>query len=935
MFFIGLQQLCHQTNTNYTIAMKRNLTLLLLLGSAALFAQTNIKLEGTLFDQKTNQPLSEKTFVVEGLNIQAKTDDKGHYEISVPDDTYQLDIKVDGYQSVSQNLSDSNTLNMYLKPEDFKDGKIDLETAVVTANKIKSSEASLLNVQKKSVTIVQNVGSQELSRKGLSNAESAIQQVTGISKSEGKGGVFVRGLGDRYNSTMLNGLPLPSNEPENKNISLDLFGSDIIQSVGVNKVYNVDLYGDIGGANVDISSKLYEGKGFLDIEFGSGVSMRAVDRTFKVANNLKYYGFNRNNLPTSIKSYQFVSRWSPDKSAFPVNQDYGLTGGKSFNVGSQGKLNVFGTASFSNSYTYEDGFQRVVGTTNDNIEVDYFKVKKYEYSTKTTGMLNVNYKINPKHQLFANGIMVNGSKSSVNEYDSYLPQDNRYEFTRQTLTEQNLLLIGQLLGKHQLSDRLDIDWGASYNLVHSDMPDRITNNLIHNDGDNYAFNTGSPTTNNRYFQYIDETEYAGKAILSYKLFKNAENDYNGKLTIGYNGRKKSRDFESNQFNFRISGDVKVNPNKLDDFLNGDNQASSPYIPGTFFINTQRMESLVPYTYNGDLTVHSGFANFEQTINDNFTYSLGVRVDKVLQEIEWDTNYPMSGVKFSDADIDKTFILPALNIKYSLDSRQNLRLSASKTYTLPQFKEKAPFRYEGIGENSVGNPFLNSSDNYNLDIKWELFPSSNEILSFGAFGKFIQNPISQVLLNSALNDNTFVNAGENAYVFGAELEVRKNLIKNVGHSELSAGFNATVMYSKQKLDSDKVAEDTKNTLSVNFNEKEDKLQGASPLLLNADLSYKVLKGNFKPSFTLIGNYFHDRVYSLGSFERGNIIEKGVVTLNFISRAEIGDRWEMKLSVDNLLNSKIRRIQDNQQGEIDTRNFRKGLDVSLGVKYKIFK
>ena len=134
--------------------MKRNLTLLLLLGSAALFAQTNIKLEGTLFDQKTNQPLSEKTFVVEGLNIQAKTDDKGHYEISVPDDTYQLDIKVDGYQSISQNLSDSNTLNMYLQPEDFKDGKIDLSTAVITGVRSKAAEANLLKKQKKPVSMI-------------------------------------------------------------------------------------------------------------------------------------------------------------------------------------------------------------------------------------------------------------------------------------------------------------------------------------------------------------------------------------------------------------------------------------------------------------------------------------------------------------------------------------------------------------------------------------------------------------------------------------------------------------------------------------------------------------------------------------------------------------------------------------------------------------
>ena len=104
--------------------MKRNLTLLLLLGSAALFAQTNIKLEGTLFDENSNTPISGKDFTIEGLNINAKTDEKGHYEVSVPDDTYQINIKVDGYQTITKSLTDNGTnFNMYLRPEDFKDGK--------------------------------------------------------------------------------------------------------------------------------------------------------------------------------------------------------------------------------------------------------------------------------------------------------------------------------------------------------------------------------------------------------------------------------------------------------------------------------------------------------------------------------------------------------------------------------------------------------------------------------------------------------------------------------------------------------------------------------------------------------------------------------------------------------------------------------------------
>src|SRR5690606_27089179 len=174
-----------------------------------------------------------------------------------------------------------------------------------------------------------------------------------------------------------------------------------------------------------------------------------------------------------------------------------------------------------------------------------------------------------------------------------------------------------------------------------------------------------------------------------------------------------------------------------------NQSQTQNVPGTYYLSTSRLRNLKPFTYNGDLSTHAGYANFEHSLSDKFTYTLGLRAEKILQELEWETNFSISGADFSDAKIDKFYLLPAGTIKYSINEKQNLRAAASKTYTLPQFKEKAPFRYEGVGENSIGNPFLQPSDNYNLDIKWEVFPKGDEVISAGVFGKYIQNPISQV------------------------------------------------------------------------------------------------------------------------------------------------------------------------------------------------
>ena len=918
--------------------MKLKLSLIALFIFALGFSQNKGTISGTITDKDmNNETLPFASIAVKGTATGTTADENGKYSLDVNPGSFTLVIGFLGYESkeipVSIAAGEKKTINQALAST-----SVQLQDVVIEKTVSREKETALLMEQKNATVIKQNIGAQELTRKGVSDAAAAVTKVTGISKTEGNSGIFVRGLGDRYNSTMLNGMPLPSNEPENKNIALDLFSTDIIQSVGISKTYDVSLYGDMGGANVDILSKEHTGDGKLQVEVGSGLNNKAFGSTFRMADGANKSGFYKVNAPTSIREYQFGTKWSPVTESNPVNGSVGITGGKNFDIGEEGRLSVFGTANYGNGYTYKTGSQRNIAS-NDEVVTDYYNVNKYEFSTKTTLMANVAYKINNRNTIKANSVFVNASKSSVNEYDTFIGQgDNRYEFNRQTLTEQNKLFVNQILGKHNANERLDLDWGLTYSTVNADLPDRITNNLVRREDGLYTFNTAAPTTNNRYFQYIDEKEYAAKAVATLKILKGEDDLYKGKLSFGYNGRIKSRDFEATQFNFRVAQaeNIPVNRYDLDTFLNADNQSLTQNVPGTFYINTSRLQSLKPFTYNGDLSIHSGLVNFEHSTSDKFTYTLGLRAEKVLQELEWDTNIQLPNVNFENAKIDKTYILPAATLKYSVSEKSNLRAAASKTYTLPQFKEKAPFRYEGVGENSVGNAFLKPSDNYNLDIKWEVFPKGDEVISVGVFGKYINNPISQVLLNSVLNDNTFVNAGKYAYVAGFEFEIKKNIwqIDDVTKQTLSAGLNGTVMYSKQELDTDKVARESNNTLSVNFNDKSDALQGASPLLLNADLTYRIETGTVKPTVSVVGNYFHDRIYSLGSFGRGNIVEKGIVMLNFVSNTTINDKWSIGFTVENILNSRIRRVQENQSGDLTSYDYKAGSDFSLGIKYNIF-
>ena len=899
------------------------------------WAQNKATISGVLTDKEANNAtLPFANAVIKGTAIGTTTDENGKYSFKVDAGTYTIVFSFLGYENIEETFSiaagENKTINKALGSGSYKLEDVVIQAAV----KNREKENALLLDQKNAVTITQSIGAQELTRKGVSDAAAAVTKVTGISRQEGSSGIFVRGLGDRYNSTTLNGLPLPSNEPTNKNVALDIFSTDVIQSVGVSKTYYTDLYGDVGGANINIVSKEHTGKGKLNVEVGSGLNNNAFSGDFRIADGIKKTGFYNVAKPDNVNVYQFQTKWTPNYESQPIDMNLGLSGGKVFNVGEQSKLSLFATASFENGYNLKKGSQKTVGNKNDNVIEDFYNVNKFGYETKTTAMVNLAYKINPNHNIKLNSVFVNSSKSDVNEFD-FFNENKSNSFIRQTITEQNKLFVNQLLGTSKLADRLNLDWGGSYGTVKSDMPDRLTNTLVEN-STGFIFNTNTATTNNRYFQTLDENEIAAKLAFSYKLFKGEGDEYKGKLSAGYNGKIKSRDFEATQFNFRVNGGITTTANTIDDFLNAGNQSLSTTEAGTFKITTQRNAgSLRPFTYNADLDIHSGFVNYEHTPSSKFTYTLGLRAEKVMQEMEWATNIALPNVNFDDAKIDKLYILPVITGKYSMTEKQNLRFAASKTYTLPQFIEKAPFRFEVVGESTVGNAFLTPSENYNFDVKWEMFPSSDELFTVTAFGKYIIDPISKTRMNSALNDNTFVNAGDNAVVLGAEFEIRKNLWKVEEKQNLSAGLNFTYMYSEQKLDSDKVQKETNGTVSVSFNDTKDGLQGASPLLVNADISYRIESGSFRPTLTLVGNYFHDRIYSLGNIQTGgNIMEKGIPTLNFISSATLGEHLSISFHLKNLLDSKIERYQENAEGDVTTYSYKTGLDFSLGIKYSIF-
>lgn len=892
------------------------------------YAQSNNTIKGYIYDSaNNNEPLPYATIMLQNTAFGAEADENGYFEINCTTGSYLLEASYIGYQTYVMPYETQNPkdITISLIPENN-----DLDEVVIHVNRSKSSESALLGDQRKSLEIKQQIGAQELSRKGVGDVAAAVAKTAGISKQEGSNNVYVRGLGDRYNSTTLNGLPVPSNDPEKKNINLELFSTDIVEYISIDKSFNSRNTGDFGGGNVDILSKDFTDDRLFEINLGAKINTNAtkIGNSFSLPEGPSGMGYASYGKPANaLQGYNFVNSLQP-KNAGPIGGNFGLKAGKSFFVGETGKLNLFATASFDNGFTYREGLNQSVSAQGARLKS--FNQQKFSHTTNTTGMFNANYHINDKHRVAYNFLYINSSDLSRDIYsgnDRDFEGDHDTHIVQRGTFTQNTVLINQLLGNHQLNEKIDFDWGLSYNTIESDMPDRTQNKLFHwNDANQYTLAQRTITDNHRYFQNLTENEIAANLALSYKLGTMDDGTTRGKLTLGYNGRIKERAFEAIQYNFRIIGDglnTSVNPNNLDQFFNQQNYENSLF-------NIEAFAGDTPQTYAGEQNIHAGFANLEYKLNDKLSAVVGLRFEKIGQSVVWRTQLD---AEQKTNEFNRNEFLPNLSLKYELSPIQNLRLAASKTYTLPQFKERARFIYEDVTEIKVGNPYLYPSQNYNVDLKWEIFPMNDELISVTAFGKYIQDPINEIVMASSTNDITWVNIGDKGYVYGAEFEIKKRIADFTGSnpSKLMGGLNVSYMQTDQEIDRDKVQRETMGTINTNFDFERSSFTGASDLLLNADLSYVTewTEGR-ELSTTLAYTHYSDRLYALGS-QKGNLVDKGMGSLDFILKTKIHKNFAVDFAARNILNPEFKRVQENASGPVDAVTYKRGAFFSLGAKY----
>lgn len=921
------------------------LTLLLL--SMALQAQNEATgiIAGKLSDKEMKgEPLPFANVIIKEENTGTTSNFDGLYALkNIEPGTYTLEFSFIGYET----LQIQNVAVVAGKVTEVNTGigssAASLDEVVISTVSRKDSEVALLIEQKNAIQIKESIGAQELAKIGVSDAATATTKISGVTSSEASGDIFVRGLGDRYLYTTMNGLPIPSDDVERKNIDLGLFPTRVIKSVGISKTYSPSYSADQASGNINIESRELAGNEEFDLGIRLGANTNAVGQfgDFKTSPNQEnaYFGFYQQNSPIQYSLNN--QSWDPQTANAPVNRRYAITAGKKFNK----NLKVLLTASQSSKFEYWEG--EFTEYRNNN-RYDYFTdVENFTKTDNTTGMIDLLYEINDNHEIKATSLFINKLTDEVYEsgrngegvvFEETGPAEDLNQFVRDQNIKQTRLWINQLHGTHNILGKHELKWGLGYNLVNANEPNRIRNEVNY-DGENFIqLGRMGGYQQRKSSQKIEDNElnaYVEDRVTFAGVEKENKNIF---IDFGGSYRHKERDFVSRFFGVVERPTNSFNPTSLDNL-------SGIFTTKNFKSGKLKINQLTPNFYQAKLESYGGFVNLNYG-NEGWNLNLGARFQEDKLQVDFKVNnYPTSLPQFSNQTYNN--IYPALNVKFSPNLNSNIRFSASRTITLPEFKEIAPFEYVSqTGQVTRGNPNLEASNNFNFDLKYELFPTSRQLISLTGFYKNIEDPINKVQDRGAAGVFSYFNAGEEANIYGLELETRLELIDHESSKglDLEIAFNASRMWHNQDLKD--VYDEDIFIRTFKYNGKSEiGLQGASDWIFNGSLNFSTESENpFRAS--VVGNYASDKIYALGAPEAQNqgdvfyndeIVEKGFVTLNLVVSKSFGEHWDFQFRGKNLLNPKIERVQNIRPSSTGVENtetvraYTRGAILSLGINY----
>ena len=925
--------------------MKFKLILSVLFIRVLSFAQNKGTLSGTLTDKdQNNLPLPFANVLIKGTTTGVTTDEKGTYKLSLAPGNYTIQFSFIGYESIEERITIKSGETLTIN-KSLGSGSYQLQDVVIKKVASREKETALLLEQKNAVEIKQSIGAQEMARKGVSTVEQGVAKISGVSKVADRG-IFIRGLDDRYNYLQINGLNFIPSDPNLKTIPLNFIPTDIVRNIDVFKTFNSGLYQDFAGASLNIWTKDVSNKAYSKVSITTGYNSETSFKEFKSAseNGSDFFGYtgNNRNLPTVFgenvaQGYQatplesrnmFNSSWSPDIINAPLSVGTSITNSDSFSLSNNKTIGYLVNVNFSNNYLSQTGKRRNLNSSGTAFKD--FDVSNSKYFTQKSSLVSLNYKKPNRYTFLFNLIYLQNSESTIEEIQGentdFITIDRPF-FLRDTKYIENTSLGFQQLGTFYFNNKKNtLEYGVAATIGKNNMPDRKTliTEGVGETADYVTFNGANPF---RFFSILDNYNVNAKLEYEIKFGEETDNVSANVVRFGYAG-------DMTNYNF-FNRTIRTDDNNLADTTIDTNNPQA-FFDANFDNGSLSYVSSADATYKVKVAqyINAAFVNYNRNW-EKLTLDLGLRFEYLYRQTKSRTENASINDRFDVKLYSPLDFSPVINLKYKLNAKTNLRFTASKTSTKPRFREILPFRYQdGDGNFSKGNPDLVNTQNYNVDIKYELFPSQGALVAVGVFGKHIQKPITRLLEGSSTGFLTKYENFDEANLFGIELESNFTFDLIFGESyfskRTSLGINTIYMKSEEKADKTKFPRITSTNRS---------LQGASDFIINTDIVYDLIKNEkVESKISFIYNTFSDRIYAVGTDGAADIKQKPINMLDFTWRNSFQKKYQLNLTIKNILDANILATQDPTRPVVDPANFSnvnnlmtQGTNVSLEFSY----
>ncbi len=891
---------------------------------------------GYVIDANNGEPIRGAQVKVEGLPEKTiATDTEGVYRFTLPVGTYQISV-------ASANHLPAKIDNLAITAGETVDGSLvlvtpDSVTTVEVTASIESTTATaeaIIAERKLSAVVSDGISHEDIANSTASDAAGAVQKVTGVSVVEG-GYVYVRGLGERYSSTMLNNAMLPTTEPERRVVPLDLFPASLINNVKVLKTYTPDLPGEFAGGLVQLETTEFPTKKIFTAGMSYGFNSRT---TFKEGDTYRggstdFFGFGSGDRdlpalvprdgrvfpgsysPTELQDIgrSFPDNWEPVKTdSMRPTVGYSVAGGNTW-----GKLGLVAAATFQNKPQRQAELQRFLVNTGGGVAgilTDYPDYVSDSESVRLGAVVNLAYSINPNHKLVFRNTLTRESDKEARTFEGLNGRiDTVIRNERLRWVERSLMSTG-IEGEHVFTGAANslFHWQVTYSKTKRDEPDlrEVVRTLNPNGTTPFL---ALPQSGTRFYSNLDDHIYEPQADWALPFYKGS---LSGKFEVGFRGTFRDRDFGARRFRFVPLRLFQLDLNAPSDELFGPDNIT----PDLFQIreNTRGTDQ-----YTASMNVFAGYAMLDLSFAQRWRVIGGVRVEDA--DIVVETIDPLvPGAVPAISNLKNRDPLPGVNVIYALNPKANLRFAYSQTLSRPDFRELSPFDFVNIlgGFSFAGNPNLQRAKIDNFDVRWEHFFGGNQVVAASYFYKNFTDPI-EVTIQPTTGDlrQTYINAagGKNQ---GIELEVRRSLaFASSRLSDFSLQANVTLVDSE--VDIGEAQRDLLTSLMR-------PMMGQSRLIYNVIAEWN--KPRWRSNARFYTNYVSRRITDVGALGLPDIYQESNVFLDFVYQYNFREdgRWSIRFNAENLTDNRY----EWTQADILQRSYRLGRTYSVGTSYSFF-